>query len=95
MLLSSRNRVHKLEQVKFDYISGDYMKPWTFTDADGRLDLLFKPFKDRTATTNLGIITSNVHQMFGHYSGRVIADDGEVIEIADLVGFAEEHRAKW
>jgi len=90
-----QNRVHKLEQVKFDYVSGDYMKPWTFTDAEGRLDLLFKPFKDRTARTNLGIITSDVHQMFGHYSGRVIADDGEVIEIADLVGFAEEHRAKW
>lgn len=89
------NRIHKLEQVKFDYVSGDYMKPWKFTDTEGRLDLVFTPFKDRTAATNLGIITSEVHQMFGRYNGKAVADDGEVIQIKDLIGFAEEHHAKW
>ena len=29
---------HKLGAVKFDYTSGDYMKPWRFTDGEGRLD---------------------------------------------------------
>lgn len=89
------NRVHKLEQIKFDYVSGDYMKPWKFTDSEKRLNLTFTPFKDRTAQTNLGVITSLVHQMFGRYNGYVIADDGEKIEIKDLIGFAEEHHAKW
>jgi hypothetical protein len=88
-------RIHKLEQVKFDYVSGDYMRPWHFTDSEGRLDLTFTPFKDRTATTNLAIITSQVHQMFGHYNGTVIADNGEKIDVKGLVGFAEEHQAKW
>ncbi len=88
-------RIHKLEQVSFDYDSGDYMRPWHFTDSEGRLDLTFTPFKDRTATTNLGIITSQVHQMFGHYDGTVVADDGEKIEVRGLAGFAEEHQAKW
>ncbi|MFH1523555.1 MAG: DUF2804 domain-containing protein [Chloroflexota bacterium] len=89
------NRVHKLEQVSFDYVSGDYMKPWKFADAEGRLDLVFTPFKDRTARTNLGIITSEVHQMFGRYNGKAVADNGEIIQIKDLIGFAEEHHAKW
>ena len=89
------NRVHKLGQVAFDYASGDYMQPWHFTDEDGRLDLTFTPFKDRLARTNLGIIFSQVHQMFGRYSGRVQADDGRLIQITDLVGFAEEHQARW
>jgi len=89
------NRIHKLEQIKFDYASGDYMKPWKFSDTEGRLDLVFTPFKDRTAKTDLVIITSEVHQMFGHYNGTVVADDGEVIAITDLIGFAEEHHAKW
>jgi hypothetical protein len=89
------NRIHKLEQVKFDYKSGDYMKPWKFTDANSRLDLTFTPFKERIAQTNLGIISSKVHQMFGRYDGKVIADDGEVIQIKDLAGFAEEHHARW
>jgi len=89
------NRIHKLEQVKFDYTSGDYMKPWKFTDTGNRLDLTFTPFKDRLAQTNLGIITSKVHQMFGRYNGYAITDEGEKIQITNLIGFAEEHHAKW
>jgi len=89
------NRIHKLEAVKFDYASGDYMKPWKFTDSQGRLDLVFTPFKERLATTNLGIIFSEVHQMFGRYAGTAVADTGEKLQIRDLVGFAEEHHARW
>jgi hypothetical protein len=33
--------------------------------------------------------------MFGSYSGEVIVDNGEVILITNLIGFAEEHHAKW
>jgi hypothetical protein len=87
--------VHKLDQVPFDYTSGDYMKPWRFKDNQGRLDVEFVPFKERIAKTNLGIINSEVHQMFGKYSGIAVADNGEEIQIQDLIGFAEEHRAKW
>jgi hypothetical protein len=89
------NRIHKLEDVKFDYASGDYMKPWKFRDQFGRLDLTFEPFKERLAQTNLAIIFSEVHQMFGHYNGTVTADNGEVIPILNLIGFAEEHHARW
>jgi hypothetical protein len=89
------NRIHKLDQVKFDYVSGDYMKPWRFSDNQGRLDLTFTPFQDRTAKTSLGIIDSEVHQMFGRYTGHVISDEGDVILVKDLIGFAEEHHARW
>jgi hypothetical protein len=33
--------------------------------------------------------------MFGLYNGRVILDDGSPLQIHDLVGFAEEHQARW
>ncbi len=87
--------VHKLDKVEFGYKSGDYMEPWHFTDNEGRLDLLFTPFKDRTAVTNLGIIFSEVHQIFGRYKGHIILDDGNKLEVRDLIGFAEEHHARW
>ena len=74
-------RVHKLGIVKFGYTSGDFMRPWRFTDDEGRLDLTFTPFKDRTAQTNLGVIFSEVHQMFGRYAGRVRLDDGDEVQI--------------
>ncbi|MEM5774210.1 MAG: DUF2804 domain-containing protein, partial [Anaerolineaceae bacterium] len=89
------NRIHKLEQVTFNYTSGDYMKPWHFTGSDGRLDLVFTPFKERVAQTSLLVINSEVHQMFGRYQGTLITDEGETIHVRDLIGFAEEHHARW
>ena len=88
-------RVHKLDQVTFEYDSTDFMKPWKFKDNEGRLDLDFVPFKDRFAATKLVVIDSEVHQLFGRYSGVVITDDGEEISIEGLIGFAEEHHAYW
>jgi hypothetical protein len=89
------NRINKLGQVRFDYAMGDYMKPWKFSAPDDRLDLIFSPFKERIAQTKLGIIDSEVHQMFGRYNGKAVSDDGETIWIKDLIGFAEEHHARW
>ena len=89
------NCIHKLDQVKFEYVSGTYMEPWHFSDNRGRLDLTFTPFRDRLAKTNLGIITSEVHQMFGQYNGHVTTEQGNVISVKDMIGFAEEHHAKW
>jgi Domain of unknown function (DUF2804), N-terminal/Domain of unknown function (DUF2804), C-terminal len=88
-------RVHKLEQVPFEYDSSDYMQPWKFISSDGRLNLTFVPFKERVARTNLGVINSEVHQMFGRYSGEAVTDEGETVHLEELVGFAEEHRARW
>jgi hypothetical protein len=41
------------------------------------------------------VIFSEVHQVFGRYRGHAITDNGEIIQIEDLIGFAEEHRARW
>jgi hypothetical protein len=71
------------------------MKPWRFTDREGRLDLVFTPFKERLARTNLGVIFSEVHQMFGRYGGQAVTDEGERVQFKDLIGFAEEHHARW
>ena len=91
-------KIHKLGAVKFDYTTGDYLKPWRFVDETPgaqRIDLTFTPFKERVARSNMLVIFSEVHQMFGRYSGCVIGDDGEALRIDGLVGFAEEHHARW
>lgn len=88
-------KIHKLDQVSFIYDSADYMKPWTFKDNQGRLELTFTPFKERIAATKLVVIDSEVHQMFGRYNGFFITDEGEKVVIQDLIGFAEEQRARW
>jgi hypothetical protein len=88
-------RLHKLDQVSFDYDHHDYRKPWKFTDSEGRLELEFVPFVERIAQTDLKLIYSEVHQMFGRYSGRAVTDENQVIQIENLTGFAEEHHARW
>ena len=65
------------------------------TAPDGRLDLEFVPFKERVARSNVLLIQSEVHQMFGHYQGQVVTDDGETIPLQGVIGFAEEHHARW
>ncbi|CAG0941058.1 hypothetical protein ANRL1_00365 [Anaerolineae bacterium] len=87
--------VHKLAQIDFQYSSQDFKRPWKMSSPDGRLDLEFTPFIERVARTNLLLITSEVHQMFGRYRGAVTTDDGEVIRLDGLIGWAEEHHARW
>jgi hypothetical protein len=88
-------RIHKLGQVEFTYTSPDFMRPWRMTSSDGRLDLEFTPFMERLAKTDLLLIASEVHQMFGHCRGTAVSDEGERLRLEGLTGFAEEHRARW
>jgi len=41
------------------------------------------------------LLTSSVHQLFGRYQGTVVTDDGERISVDDIIGFAEQHQARW
>lgn len=88
-------KVHKLGEVAFTYDSNNFKSPWTMKADDGRLDLVFTPFFERVAKTDLKILASEVHQMFGKYNGMLITDQGKKIKVNDLIGWAEEHKAKW
>jgi hypothetical protein len=88
-------RIHKLGGVDIAYTSGEFMRPWRMNSPDGRLDLEFVPFQERVAKIDLKVLSSEVHQMFGRYRGTAQTDEGEVVRIEGLIGFAEEHHAKW
>ncbi|MDP8254883.1 MAG: DUF2804 domain-containing protein [Candidatus Alcyoniella australis] len=87
--------MHKLGWVDIEYDNSNYMLPWRFTEADGRLDLTLKPFVDRGENLNLGLLATRTHQMFGRYEGFVIDEAGKKIKVKDLIGWAEEHKARW
>ena len=86
-------RIHKLAGVEFDYDPGDFMRPWTMRSE--RVDLTFTPVVERRARTNLLVIRSEVHQMFGTYSGTMTDDAGARHSVDGVVGWAEEHHAHW
>lgn len=85
------------EDLVLEYDRTNWMKPWTVrTSESDRIDLVFEPEYDRHGTSGRrNAWFTEVHQMFGCYRGRIVADDGEVIELRDLFGWIEEHEARW
>ena len=81
---------HKLSKVSFNIPADSYTKPWTFTSDDGRFEMDFVPVIDRAARTNALIIESDQHQVFGRFTGKMVLDGGDVIELKDFMGFAEK-----
>ncbi len=98
-MLFYNGKAHKLDEIEFHIPQknnkDDFLSPWRITSNDNRLELDFEPILDRQAPLNLGIIMMMPHQVFGKFSGKAILDDKSVIEIKNLIGFAEKVRNKW
>ena len=100
-MLFYKGKAHKLSQVTF-HIPGDggkrtpdYLQPWTFTSDDGRFEMQYQPVLDRASCTDVKLIKSDQHQVFGRFTGKAVLDDGKVIEVKDFPGFAEKVENKW
>ena len=92
-------RAHKLSQVQFHIPMRDgcedYLRPWTFTSDDGRFEMDFVPILDRAACTDVKLIKSDQHQVFGRFTGTAVLDDGTAVRVKDFLGFAEKVENKW
>ena len=84
------------EDLEFIYDSTDYLKPWKIrTPLSNQVAVTFTPFYERVAKTDALILKSEVHQLIGHFSGEVKDAAGKTYEFKNLVGWAEDHYAKW
>lgn len=90
---------HKLDDIDFgipeDYdpkkMDGpDYMAPWRMASSDGRFEMTFMPVLDRAAKMDFGVIVSDQHQVFGRLSGKAVLDDGQTLELKNVLCFAEK-----
>ena len=90
---------HKLDQVTFHIPEKDgkcdFLLPWKFTSNDGRFEMDFEPIIDRAALIDLKVLCSDQHQVFGYFTGKAVLDDGTVLEVKKLLGFAEKVYNKW
>jgi len=83
------------EELEWLYDWDQPLEPWQVRSQDLTLDLMLTPLHDRHANTNLGVLTNEVHQVFGHWTGTVPDGDGSVLRVEQILGFAEEARARW
>ena len=92
---------HKLGRLTFAIPRKDdgslaYLEPWAIRDEEGRLDLTFTPSFDRCDLIDVAnIVVSDQHQVFGSFSGSAVLDDGTILAIEDLRGFAEDVHNKY
>ena len=90
---------YKLEDVVFNIPKNekgkhDFLSEWTLKSESGDIDLVFHPIIDRKSNTNALIIQSDQHQVFGYFSGTFKVE-GKIIELDNLLGFAEMVKNRW
>lgn len=90
-------KMHKIhEDVLFQYNDQDFKEPWQITTKfSDDVKLEFIPFFERVSKSDLKLVKSEVHQLFGYYNGYVRYADGKKLKISQLLGSIEEHYAKW
>ena len=86
---------HKLDDVKFHIPENSYTDPWKFTSNNGRFEMDFVPIIDRAAKIDIKFIITDQHQVFGRLSGKAVLDNGKVIEVKDMLCFAEDVHNKY
>ena len=65
------------------------------TPRSNRVDLRFVPSFHKAGALNLGLLATDLNVLFGHFEGALIDDDGARSEVSGLLGWAEEHLARW
>ena len=98
-MLFYEGKGYKLEDVAFNIPKDengnfDYMKQWTFTSEDKSIDLTFDPIVDRHDDTDVLIIKSLQHQVFGVYNG-IVKVGGLTVKIVNVVSPAERVTNWW
>jgi len=83
------------EDLTWTYSPSDWMQPWRIRAPSGRVDLTLTPFFHKQGALNLGVLSTSLHVLFGHFDGTVVTDAGETVKLSRLLGWAEEHQAKW
>jgi len=94
-MLFYQGTAHKLDEVTFHMDTGNYLAPWKITSNDRRFEMDFLPLVDRQSQTDFVAIKSVQHQVFGHFSGTVVLDDGQQLELDRVLGFAEDVLNWW
>lgn len=86
---------HKIDEVQFNIPPDSYSEPWTFSSSDGRFEMDFIPIFDNYTEDRVLFVNKHCHQVFGKFTGRAVLDHGRVIQVEDMMAFAEHAVNRW
>ena len=90
-----KGKISKLEDVKFTIPDSIQNQDWLIKSKNNKLNLIFTPIVNRNSNFNLGIIKSIQNQTFGTFNGTAILNDGTILNIKNILGFAEKVSNRW
>lgn len=82
-------------RADFTFSRNDHNAPWRVKTVDGKIDLSFTPYGERSADVNALIIKSRFRQPVGVFNGVITGPDGGVHKLIDAPGVVEDHESKW
>ena len=88
-------KAHKIDKVEFHHKDRDPTKPWNFTSNDERFNMVLEPLIPHKEKINFGLIYLNSSLLHGLYSGELVLDNGEKLQIENLLGHAEDIYWRW
>jgi len=87
---------HKLDEVTFHHENDrDPTQPWKFTSNDNRFYMTLDPIIPHREKINFGLIYLNSSLLHGLYTGEIVLDNGEKIQIKEMLGHAEDIYWRW
>ncbi len=85
------SELHPLPPVKVTRPEGmDVGKVWYIKDEFGKVDLTFTPTVNTRVDINALVIRSDYHGPYGTFSGTIMANDGELINLNKVFGMGEK-----
>lgn len=90
---------YKFQDIEFvipkDSGKDKFMMPWVLKSKTEDIYLDFTPVVDRNSNSNVLVIKSIQHQVFGYFNGYFILPSGTKVEVNNLFGFAEKVVNNW
>ncbi len=83
-------RAHLLPPVTFERNGEGAGAWWQVRDDEGRVDVRFDVQLDARLELNLLIIESRYRGPFGRFSGTIVDDDGDAVDLLGLFGMGED-----
>ena len=83
------------DELLWEYDWERPLRPWRVRHPDGSFDLTLTPNHDRHSKVNAAVLATEVHQVFGRWTGHVTDDSGTQHQVDGILGFAEESRSRW
>lgn len=89
-------RVHVIgEDLRWTIDRANFAAEWRIRDGGGKVDVRVRPFWPIQRRGDIGLLRANLDLVWARFYGTVEADDGARIELDGMVGWAEEHTARW